>query len=76
MAEGAGEAGMPREEIFSFDTARDAGEFLQKTIRSGDIVLIKGSQSMRMERTTETILAHPELKKTLLVRQDAEWRNR
>ena len=42
----------------------------------GDIVLVKGSQGVRMERAMEEIIAHPEDKANLLVRQDKEWSNR
>jgi len=45
------------------------------------VVLIKGSQgsganSIRMERAVEEIMAEPERKTELLVRQDGEWEKR
>ena len=45
-------------------------------IGEGDAVLVKGSQMMRMERTVEEIMAHPEEKAKLLVRQEEEWGRR
>jgi UDP-N-acetylmuramoyl-tripeptide--D-alanyl-D-alanine ligase len=70
---GAQNAGMPEENIFEFFNARDAGEFVRNTIQEGDVVLIKGSQGMRMERAVEVLLKDPKKKKNLLVRQEKEW---
>ena len=38
--------------------------------------MVKGSQSMRMERVVEELMAEPERAEELLVRQDAEWKKR
>lgn len=80
LAESAREAGMPSENIYEFPAnggSREAGKFLKDKLQPGDIVLVKGSQNtIRMEWLIEEIMAHPELKKDLLVRQDEEWTNR
>jgi UDP-N-acetylmuramoyl-tripeptide--D-alanyl-D-alanine ligase len=73
IKEGAIEAGMNKEKIFEFANSIEAGEFIKTFVRNGDIVLIKGSQGMRMERTVEAILLDKENKNKLLVRQDEEW---
>ncbi len=73
IKEGAFEAGMNAENIFSFLDAHTAGEFIKTYVKSGDVILVKGSQGMRMERVVETILLDQENKSTLLVRQDKEW---
>ncbi|GMU74127.1 MAG: hypothetical protein AMXMBFR44_3260 [Candidatus Campbellbacteria bacterium] len=62
--------------IESFENARDAGLFVKSILKEGDIVLFKGSQSMRVERAVGEILAHPEKKHELLVRQGGEWGRR
>ncbi|MBI4709397.1 MAG: UDP-N-acetylmuramoyl-tripeptide--D-alanyl-D-alanine ligase [Candidatus Portnoybacteria bacterium] len=68
--------GMSSQKIFTFDTAQAAKMALQMTIQKGDIILVKGSQGMRMEKIVEEIMAHPENAKELLVRQEEGWRGR
>ncbi len=73
IVEGALDNGMDEKVITQFDDSREAGKQLAIDLQEGDIVLIKGSQMMRMERAVEEAMAHPELKETLLVRQDPQW---
>ena len=40
------------------------------------LILVKGSQAMRLEKVVEEIMRHPEDKATLLVRQEPEWLGR
>jgi UDP-N-acetylmuramoyl-tripeptide--D-alanyl-D-alanine ligase len=56
-----------------FDDAVEAGKKLQQILKPGDIVLVKGSQIVRLEKTVEEIMLHPELKNKLLTRQYEEW---
>ncbi len=76
IAEGALVSGFAKTKVHSFETALQAAEFLKKTVSEGDIVLLKGSQGIRLERVVEALMAHPELKSKLLARQDKEWQNR
>jgi len=69
----ASEAGMSADNIFHFDEAAAAGKFLQDRIKAGDIVLVKGSQGVRLEKTVKEIMAEPERAAELLVRQGEEW---
>ncbi|MBP9748083.1 MAG: hypothetical protein KBD17_00420 [Candidatus Pacebacteria bacterium] len=73
IKEGAIDAGMSADNIFEFLDARTAGEFIKTFVKNGDVILVKGSQGMRMERVVEAILLDQENKSTLLVRQDKEW---
>jgi len=41
--------------VFEFDQAEEAGLALQKLLQTGDIILVKGSRSMRMEKVVEEI---------------------
>lgn len=68
---GALEAGMNSKVIYDFLDSSQAGVFMKTFIQKDDLVLIKGSQGMRMERVVEAILLDQENK--LLVRQDDEW---
>ena len=55
-----------------FPNATEAAEALENLVQDGDLILIKGSQGMRMERITQALLAKPE-DAQLLVRQDPQW---
>lgn len=76
IGKSAEQNGMKKKQIFILNDSDAAGMHLKKIIASGDLVLVKGSQSVRMERIVEIIMAHPEKKKNLLVRQDEEWLKR
>ncbi len=73
IKEGAIEAGMNEENICEFLDSKEAGAFLKTFVIENDLVLIKGSQGMRMERVVEAVLLDQENKFKLLVRQDEEW---
>ncbi len=76
IRDGALVARMPKKNIQEFVDAKSAGEFLKNEVQEGDFVFVKGSQGVRMERTVEAIMAHPEDKEKLLVRQEPEWLSR
>jgi UDP-N-acetylmuramyl pentapeptide synthase len=61
-----------RAEVVLFDTAQSAGCALSSMVQPGDVVLVKGSQSIRTERIVMALLAHPS-DATLLVRQEKKW---
>jgi len=76
IAEGARRSGFDTFKIFEFPNSTEAGEAVKNIIQEGDLILVKGSQSARMERAVEIIMTHPEDKENLLVRQEEEWKNR
>jgi UDP-N-acetylmuramyl pentapeptide synthase len=76
----AGEAeksGLAPEKIISFNDSSEAGKWLKKRLKEGDIVLAKGSQNkVRMERAVEQNLKNPKEARKVLVRQSAFWKER
>lgn len=70
------QAGMPESSVWSFSTSIEAGNYLKDFVEEGDIVLVKGSQGMRMEKAVATLVADKENTKKLLVRQEKEWGGR
>lgn len=78
IAESALDAGMKETKIIQYEMneAERAGEELLSDLKAGDVVLVKGSQSMRMEKTVLAIMADPSHADGLLVRMDAEWKER
>lgn len=53
IAEGAAGSGMPGERIFTCDGREDAARLLDVLLRNGDVVLVKGSRGMKMEKIVE-----------------------
>lgn len=75
-AEEAIAQGMDKDKVVSFSDSREAGSRLKNLIREGDLILVKGSQAMRMERVVEENMANPEDAANLLARQDKYWKNK
>jgi UDP-N-acetylmuramoyl-tripeptide--D-alanyl-D-alanine ligase len=75
IAEAARTAGMPSGNALMFDTSMDAAHALRELVQAGDVVLIKGSQGVRMERIVEALLRNPAHIEHL-VRQDTEWKKK
>lgn len=65
--------GFSEKDIYQFDEVEKAGKELQSLIEEGDVILVKGSQGMRMERIVKEIMAEPKRSKELLVRQSEVW---
>jgi UDP-N-acetylmuramyl pentapeptide synthase len=59
-------------ETMLFDNSRTAAEALPSFVKEGDVILIKGSQSIRMERIAKELLADPS-HINRLVRQSEQW---
>ncbi len=70
LSEAARAAGMPEGRVFHMHDAAEAGRFLQDRIRPGDLLLVKGSRGMRMDRVVKELMAEPERAAELLVGQE------
>ncbi len=65
--------GMNADLVKRFRDSKELASQIHELVKPGDIVLIKGSQSIRMERVVKALMAEPELAHQLLVRQEKEW---
>jgi len=74
-AEAAMDGGLHPTKVRQYDAgeAERAAEELEVELQEGDVVLIKGSAAMRMERAVKAIMAEPQRSSELLVRQEPEW---
>lgn len=68
--------GFPQEQCVWFDNPSEAALASRAVVRKGDIVLVKGSQGMRMEIVSEALLAHPEKAIESLCRQSEDWKQK
>lgn len=76
IADEAKKNGMNEDNIFQFkaNEAVDAAKFVQnKILKQGDLVLIKASQAIRLEKAVKELMAEPMKAQNLLVRQGKEW---
>ncbi|MFZ5559348.1 MAG: UDP-N-acetylmuramoyl-tripeptide--D-alanyl-D-alanine ligase [Patescibacteria group bacterium] len=68
IAESAIKNGFDEKKIFQFDVSDDAGKIVQEQMKEGDVILVKGSRAMKMEKIIKEIMAEPEKAEELLVR--------
>lgn len=68
--------GFSRKQVIWLPDPLSALEALKGIIRSDDLILIKGSQGMRMEKIVEQLLVDPRVAPSLLCRQSKEWRKK
>lgn len=73
IVEGALDGKMLDENIMQCDTSIDVGKELVQVLGPNDIVYMKGSQGIRMERAVKMILAETHDPRQVLVRQEREW---
>ncbi len=61
--------GFDKDKIFEFSCAEDAQKPLQAQIKKDDIILVKGSRAVHMEKIVKEIMAEPERAGELLVEE-------
>lgn len=76
IADGALDNGLKDKKIFQYEDADKAGDEIAEMLKPGDCVLVKGSQSVRMEKAVEHLMKDPEQASRLLVRQEGDWKKR
>jgi UDP-N-acetylmuramoyl-tripeptide--D-alanyl-D-alanine ligase len=62
-------------QVFWFNDSEKAALAVAQNILPGDCILVKGSQSARMEKIVKKIMNEPAKAKELLVRQSSQWLN-
>lgn len=76
IAEAAIRAGLSRRSVHPLMHLSDVVEYLQEHLRPGDLVLLKASQGVRLEKVVYEIMAEPERAGEILVRQNEEWKEK
>lgn len=64
------------ESVLFFDNPSEAGKIIRNIIKKGDLVLVKGSQGMRMEKVLEKIIEESQKSKITLCRQSKIWKRK
>ena len=72
IAQGVGE----KREVHVFSSTEGVADLLQGIAVKGDVILVKGSQGVRLERVTEKLIRDATKASSMLVRQDVEWKKR
>jgi len=75
IAEAASKTGLSTKSIFVFTSLAETANFLKQKIKKGDIILVKGSQAVRLEKVVKALMKEPEKAENLLVRQNKQWRH-
>ncbi|MGD2294471.1 MAG: UDP-N-acetylmuramoyl-tripeptide--D-alanyl-D-alanine ligase [Candidatus Aminicenantes bacterium] len=57
MAEGARSEGQKKKDIISFQDSGEAARNIKQFIREGDLILVKGSRGLRMEKIVKSLLS-------------------
>lgn len=70
------QTGFSRKQVLWLPDPLSAIEVILNIIRSDDLILIKGSRSMRMELITEQLLIDPRTASAFLCCQSSDWRNK
>jgi UDP-N-acetylmuramoyl-tripeptide--D-alanyl-D-alanine ligase len=55
LLDGAEEAGQPGPRMKFFETSEEAAKFLAEFVEAGDVLLVKGSRGVKMERIVEAL---------------------
>jgi len=75
-AKSAIESGMPESNVFHFEKAQNAVKIMEKFLKPGNIILVKGSQGIRTEKIVKACMKDEEKAEELLVRQEGVWGRR
>jgi UDP-N-acetylmuramoyl-tripeptide--D-alanyl-D-alanine ligase len=67
------EKGFDKKNVFYFSEIKEVSNFIEDNISSGDVLLFKASQGIRLEKLVERVMLEKEKAEEFLVRQEPEW---
>jgi len=67
------ESRMAKSRVFHFEKSEDAIDKAKEFLHAGNVILVKGSQGIRMEKVSKSMLHDEENAKKMLVRQEKIW---
>jgi len=73
IADEARNYGFAKTKIWEFENVFEAGLKVQNLIKEGDVILIKGSQAVRLEKIVKEVMGQPDRAGELLCRQSKKW---
>jgi UDP-N-acetylmuramoyl-tripeptide--D-alanyl-D-alanine ligase len=73
---GAVQAGADKNKTHNFADGVTALNYIKKYVAEEDVILVKGSQGMRLEKIVKYLMADQNKAKDVLVRQEGEWEHR
>lgn len=73
IAQQAVKSGMHQSTVKHFSGQLKLTEHLKNMIQRDDVILIKASQGMRLEKVVKSLMEYPKRAPKLLVRQNKEW---
>ncbi len=76
IADSAKSSGMDSNRVLEFDTADEARKTVQNLLEPDSVILVKGSQGVRMEKIVTEIMAEPMRAGELVCRQYGAWLKR
>lgn len=76
IVESALEYGMDKNSVYHFKDFKDVSILVLNNLKPATVVLVKGSQGIRLEKVVEDIISEDLNKTELLVRQEKDWQNK
>lgn len=76
IAESALEYGMDKNSVYHFKDFKDVSTLILNNLKPATVVLLKGSQGIRLEKVVENIISEDLDKSEVLVRQEKDWLKR
>ncbi len=76
IVEGAIDNKFNKKNIYSFNSSETVSKFLEGIIEEGDLILLKASQAIRLEKTVLCIMQEKNNSFEIICRQEKEWKDK